>query len=45
MVRVQINLDEIENKIVDVYRAMKGLKSKEQAIKEIIKEQKTKLKL
>jgi len=38
MTKVQIELDEIEVKIVEIYKAIKGTKSKKQAIKDLIKE-------
>ena len=45
MVLVQINLTEEENKIVEVYKALKSFVTKEETIKQIIKEFKPKLKL
>ena len=36
MVKVQIDLDDEENYILDIYRAKNKLKSKEKAIKDII---------
>lgn len=37
MVKIQVDLDEDEDKIVDIFRAENRLKSKERAIKELIK--------
>mgnify|MGYP001607278253 CR=1 FL=1 len=37
MVKIQVDLDEDEDRIVDVFRAENRLKSKERAIKELIK--------
>ena len=45
MVLVQINLSEEENKIVEVYKALKGFVTKEETIKKIIQEFKVKLKI
>ncbi|MDP3766022.1 MAG: DUF2683 family protein [Nanoarchaeota archaeon] len=45
MVLVQIDLSEEENKIVEVYKALKGFVTKEETIKQIIKEFKNKLKI
>ena len=45
MVQVQIDLSEDENKIVEVYKALKGIATKEETIKQIIKEFKSKIKL
>jgi hypothetical protein len=36
--QIQIELDEESNKIVELYRVIKGIKSKKLAIVEIIKE-------
>lgn len=38
MTQIQIELDEEANKIVEVFKAIKGIKSKKQAIREMIKE-------
>lgn len=38
MVKIQINLSKAEDKVVGVYRIVKELQTKEEAIKEIIKE-------
>jgi len=40
MTKIQLKLDTEENQIVEIYKAVKGLNSKKQAIKEIIKEHK-----
>ena len=45
MVLVQINLTEEENKIVEVYKALKSFVTKEETIKKILQEFKAKLKL
>lgn len=45
MVLVQIDLSDEENKIVEVYKALKRFLTKEEAIKHIISEFKPKLKL
>lgn len=45
MVQVQIDLSDEENKIVEVYKALKSFVTKEETIKHIIKEFKPKLKL
>ena len=45
MVQVQVDLTEEENKIVEVYKALKGITTKEETIKQIIKEFKSKIKL
>jgi hypothetical protein len=45
MVKLQIDLSEEENKIIEVYKALKGFVTKEQTAKAIIKEFKHKLKL
>lgn len=45
MVLVQIDLSDEENKIVEVYKALKSFLTKEDTIKQIIKEFKPKLKL
>ena len=45
MVKLQIDLSEQENKIVEVYKALKGFETKEETVKRIIKEFKTKLKI
>ena len=44
MVKVQIDLDDEENYILDIYRAKNKLKSKEKAIKNIIIQLKKSLK-
>jgi len=41
MIQIQIELTPEENQIVEIYKAVKGLNSKKQAIKEIIKEHKS----
>ena len=38
MVKLQIDLSEQENKIVEVYKALKGFETKEETVKRIIKE-------
>ena len=45
MVKVQVNLSEEENRIVEVYKALKGFVTKEETVKKIIQEFKAKLKL
>lgn len=45
MVQIQIDLSEEENKIAEVYKALKGFITKEETIKKIIQEFKPKLKL
>mgnify|MGYP001608599489 FL=1 len=45
MVQVQVDLSDEENKIVEVYKALKGFVTKEETIKKIIQEFKNKLKL
>ncbi|MBI2653058.1 hypothetical protein HYX00_06335 [Candidatus Woesearchaeota archaeon] len=45
MVLLQIDLSEEENKTVEVYKALKGFITKEEAVKNIIKEFKPKLKI
>ena len=45
MVKVQIDLSEEENKIIEVYKALKSFVTKEETIKQIIKDFKPKLKL
>ena len=37
MVKIQVDLDDNEDRIVDIFRAENRLKSKERAIKELIK--------
>lgn len=45
MVKLQIDLSEEENKIVEVFKAIKGFETKEETVKQIIKEFKPKLKI
>ena len=45
MVKLQIDLSEEENKIVEVYKAVKQLETKEDTVKQIIREFKPKIKL
>ncbi len=45
MSQVTIKLDETEEKIVNVLKALKGYKSKEKAIKDIINEYATRIEL
>lgn len=45
MVKVQIDLTEQENKIVEVYKAIKSFETKEETIKHIIEEFKPRLKI
>lgn len=45
MVKLQIDLDEQENKIVELCRVIRGYKTKEIAVKQIIREFKPKLKI
>jgi hypothetical protein len=45
MVQIQINLSEEENKIVEVFKALKGFETKEETVKTIIRDFKPKLKL
>ena len=44
MVKIQINLSEEENKIVELHKTLKNFVTKEEAIKSIIKEFKPKIK-
>lgn len=37
MVKIQIDLDEKQNKIVEIYKAMNGFVTKEEAIKSLIR--------
>ena len=43
MVKIQIDLSEIENKTVDVYKLVNNLRTKEEAIKQMIKYFKVKI--
>ncbi|MBI2655972.1 DUF2683 family protein [Candidatus Woesearchaeota archaeon] len=45
MVKVQVDLSDEENRIVEVYKALKSFVTKEETIKKIIQEFKNKLKL
>ena len=45
MVKIQIDLTEEENKIVEVFKALKGFETNEEIVKEIIKEFKPKIKI
>lgn len=45
MVKLQIDLNSEEDKIVTLYKVIKGYKTKEIAVKQIIKEFKSKVKI
>jgi len=45
MVKLQIDLSEEENKIVEIYKAVKRYETKEETVKQIIREFKPKLKI
>lgn len=45
MVKIQISLNEEENKIVEIYKAIKKHKTKQETIKAILREFKPKLRI